>query len=297
MARAVLPSRPQRPTARRAAVAVLLLLAAACGRAPDAATLDAAAAATRELGTVSVRLEGAAFSQPSRPLGSFAAQGIADLVTGDRRTSVEVDIAGTEPYVVDVVVVDDVVHHQGLPGISGDAPVVVTGAPRAISADLATFVDPSALLSLVEDLRGAVIDRGREDVGGVGTQRLGVRLPDARVGRSIGEIIDGLGEDMAAAVAEAGDVRASATADVWIDEDGLIRRLEVRTVASVGPGGSIPGIGAVDNVVLLELTPSPEAGAIEPPLGASGFVEFATLIGVGDDVGAGPPSAQRVHPS
>lgn len=243
-------------------VAVLVL--SGCGG-PSTQTLNDAVTATAALPGVAVELTGSTQVGAGTSGGTFQASGRADLAAGAHQLTVEVRPAGGEPTTTDVVVVEGRNHQLGLPGFPADQWVWVDGAPPAISADLPTFVDPLAVLNLLTSLTGDVTDLGTDTVEGAATQHLRVVLPPARMERSITTILEGLGEDVVAQLATVGEVRARALAEVWIDEEGWVRQLRLATTAGIGETQAIPGTGAIDNELLLTLTPLEAPPTIEAP--------------------------------
>lgn len=259
---------------------ILALLLAACGGAPSTGTLADAVEETLTRDGLAVELEGSV-TVGLQTAGGFSATGEVEPSGRTRRLEVNGRPMGAAPFDVTVVAGDGLVFQQGIPGFDDDGWVFVESAPAAITADLPTFVDPLAVLGLVDGLEGAVTDEGEEIVGGVTTQRIGVVLPSGRLQRLIGDQVEALGE-VGEDLLDLDQVQAAARAQVWIDDDGLVRQLRVDITAELAGGRVVPGIGVTDTEVLLRLAPLDEAPEVEvPPEGTVVRTRFADLFRTG----------------
>ncbi len=261
-------------------VALLLAgLLSACSSGPSVGTLADAVEATTAAAALGVRVDGTVAMGGQVGPGSFTATGTVLPDRGVRSLAVDARPTGADPFAVDVVADGAATFQRGIPGFDDEAWVLVEGAPSAITADLPTFVDPLALLSMVDGLEGSVTDRGEEVVAGTPTQRIGVVLPSARLTRLVLDQVDALGADLAAQVLDRDEVSASAQAEVWVDGEGLVRQMRVAIRAGLPGGRVVPGIGVVDGELLLRIDPLEQAPEVTvPPEGTLVRTDFPALF-------------------
>lgn len=265
----------------------LAVALAGCGGGPTTDTLEEAVAATRAVGAHELAMRGTTYAGVPSTLSTFTAEGQVDLADGAYRYTVEDSQVAGLSYSAEVVApTDDNVYVQGLPGTDEGQWLRVEDAPDAVTADLPTFINPDAVLGLVEGLTGPVTDLGEEDLDGVTVQQLRLVLPPGRVQRLIQANLELLGSDMVQAVADVGDIVAQATAQLWIDDDRVIRQIRVEYRVTVGSDQAIPGVGALDNDVQVTLQPRGEPVGIQPPDGDVARLDYTTLF----QTPTGPPS-------
>jgi len=178
------------------AVAALLTLAAGCGGAENEPSLAAAADRTEAAGSSALAVAGV------RTLGTrsetFTCEGVADYAT--RRMQLSCGDAG------EIVVIGDDYYVNGWPGLVGAPPGKAwTRIPVAAGASSPHDLAPTTVLST---LRAASVDTervGDDTVRGTETvrYRMTVRCDEAD--------LDCPGE--------------TADADVWLDDDGRVRRV------------------------------------------------------------------------
>lgn len=257
----------------------LAVALAGCGGGPTTDTLEEAVAATRAVGAHELAMRGTTYAGVPSTLSTFTAEGVVDLADGAYRYTVEDSQVAGLSYSAEVVApTDDNVYVQGLPGTDEGQWLVVEDAPDAVTADLPTFINPDAVLGLVQGLTGPVTGLGEAQLDGVAVRQLRLVLPPERVQRLIRANLELLGSDMVEAVADVGDLSAQATAQLWIDDDEFIRRIRVEYRVTVGADQAIPGVGALDNDLELTFDPLDDPVEVRQPDGNIARLDFSTLF-------------------
>lgn len=147
---------------------------------------------------------------------------------------------GTVDDITDLLVVDSIVY-LGLPGLG-----YTSVDPSTLGIDLSEMVGVVNLSSTVADLAQAAHEityQGTEDLSGdqVGRYLLSVDLAEAA------DSVDGLAELWAQA--GSGDMSGEITGEIWVDSEGLPRRVSMggdSVVLDLSNWGAVPTIAAPD---------------------------------------------------
>lgn len=213
--------------------AVLLLLAGCTG--PDLQEqVDGAADALEAAGTARFEMSVvAAGLGPDR----FSAHGAQDLASG--ALQMRIDLGDDTPETETLLLGDEVFLRSPLFELFTGDPDLWVRVDLTAAAAQEGFDDglvegntgPAALLAQLEGATDEATELGREDVREVATTHVRVTVDtDAAIERSAPEAREQL-----RAYAEATGLPATYPLELWIDDDGLVRR--IRTVLDVPVGG------------------------------------------------------------
>lgn len=226
----------------------LAFAATACGGSPDPQELlDGASERLEEAGTSRFDM---AVEASGTEVGQFAAEGEQDLATGALRMTI--DLGEAAPPTETLLITDEVFVRGALFAIfTGDESVWVrvdldettAGAGLDSEALVGGQTGPAALLAQLDGAAGDTEELGTEEVRGVETTHLRVTVDtDAAIERSDPAVRDELRD-----YAEATDLPSTYPMELWIDDDGLVRR--IRTVLDV-PADEGEGQEAAQETVL-----------------------------------------------
>jgi hypothetical protein len=242
------------------AVALVAALLAACSGGDPEDLLDRAPDALEEAGTSRFEMLVTAVSEEGEQ-PPFRAEGEQDLVSGTMRMTFDL---GDEETRTETLLDGNIIYLRAplFALFTGDPDVWVrldleeAGADAGLDPDqlVPTDAGPTALL---QQLRGAaedVEDLGREEVRGIDTHHLRVTVVSDR---AIEQAPEELREQLRT-YAEATGLPATYPMEVWIDDDGLPRR--VRTVLEIddevrGPVTQQTTLELFDFGVAVDLTP------------------------------------------
>jgi hypothetical protein len=211
---------------------VLALAATACGGSPDPQELiDAASERLEDAGTSRFDM---AVDADGTTAGRYTAEGEQDLETGVLRMTI--DLGEAAPPTETLLGTDEVfVRGPLLALFTGDESVWVRvdleepDGDDALDAEalVGSQTGPAALLAQLEGAADDLEELGTEEVRGVETTHLRVTVDtDAAIERSDPAVRDRLRE-----YAEATELPSTYPMELWIDDDGLVRR--IRTVLDV----------------------------------------------------------------
>lgn len=249
----------------RQLVAVAALVAVAttgCGGDDPQALLDGAGEALEAAETSRFEMSVEAVGEDT---GQFVAEGAQDLGTGALRMAIDL---GDEATTTETLLLGSEVFIRSplFALFTGDAATWVrvdleeTAERQGLDADalLGDQTGPAALLAQLDGASGDLEELGAEDVRGVPTTHLRVTVDtDAAI-----EQADPAVREQLRSYAEATGLPDTYPMDLWIDEDGLVRR--IRTILDV-PGAA----GASDGVTqqtTLELFDFGVRVDLDPPL-------------------------------
>lgn len=174
---------------------------------------------------------GAVAAEPVAPLratGEFADQG--------RSLRVEMDL-GSSAGVIEQVIVDGVAYVE-VPGV-GCQSVDMGEMYDSLAGSSSTAMDPSSFLDQLRAVDGDVEEVGTLDVRGVATTRLSAAY-------SVRESLAALPEDQAEALEElyaelpSSYLDAQQQVDVFVDADGLLRRMQLASPSVDLQGVALP---------------------------------------------------------
>jgi hypothetical protein len=237
---------------RRLVVSSLALatLLVGCGGEDPQQLLDGASEALEAAGTSRFEMSVQAAGEEA-PL---AAEGAQDLGTGalrmaidlgDEATSTETLLLGTDVYVRSPLFE----LFTGDPETWVRVDLTETAAEQGLDADalLGSNTGPAALLAQLEGATDEVEELGDEEVRGVATTKLRVSVDtQAALERSDPSIREQL-----RTYADQVELPERYPMELWIDDDGLVRRIRtVVDVATVEGGGGDDGPGATQETVL-----------------------------------------------
>jgi hypothetical protein len=266
---------------RRLAVllAVLALTLAGCGG-PDAqALVDGASERLQEAGTSRFEME---VQAAGTDVGQFAAEGAQDLGSGALRMTI--DLGDPSSNTETLLLGSEVFVRSPLFAMfTGDASVWVrvdleeTAEAEGLDAEslLGGQTGPAGLLSQLDGASGGLEELGSEEVRGVDTTHLRVTVDTAAaIERSDPAIRDQL-----RTYAEATGLPETYPMELWIDDDGLVRRIRTTLDVPDAAGGGQP----VTQQTTLELYDFGVNVDLEAPL-AEETVELADLVAELEDL-------------
>lgn len=179
---------------------------------------------------------------------------------------------------------------DGPPGAGSTEQTIIDGVAyvsfgdTCTSADLSDLLgdtaatgatDPSALLDLLGGVGDGVTEEGREDVRGVATTHLsGTYTTRDALDAAIGDQADTLEDAVGSFSDEMLD--AELAVDVFVDDDGLLRRVEIET-----PGGSAAGAEVPSSFTTIDYF---DFGADIDIVAPAGCDALPTIPGVTDGV-------------
>jgi hypothetical protein len=243
-------------------LAVLAVALAGCSGGDPQALLDGAGDALEAAGTSRFEMVVEAVGDGS---GRFAAEGAQDLGTGALRMSIDLGDEATETETL--LLGNEVFIRSPLFALfTGDPETWVrvdleeTAERQGLDADtlLGEQTGPAALLAQLDGASDDLVELGSEEVRGVATTHLRVTVD---TGAAI-EQSDPAVREQLRAYAEATGLPATYPMELWVDEDGLVRR--IRTVLDVpGSPGDPEG---VTQQTTLELFDFGVRVDLEPPL-------------------------------
>jgi hypothetical protein len=266
----------RRPAARRLAAftTVLALVLAGCSRGGDAqALLDGAVDALEAAGTSAFEM---VVETVGDDRGRLVASGAQDLDTGALRMALDL---GGEETTTETLMLDNEVFLRsplfelftGDPAtwvrVDLEAAAVQEGLdPRALVGEQ---TGPAALVAQLDGASGDLEELGTEEVRGVSTTHMRVTVDtDAAI-----EQADPSVRQQLRTYAEASGLPATYPMELWIDDDGLVRR--IRTVLDVdGPSGAADGVTQQTTLELFDFGVNVD---LEPPLPEQ-TVELADLV-------------------
>ncbi len=227
-------------TLRRGALGLLLsvaVLLAGCRGDDPAALVAGAADALADAGTARFEMSVVA----AGPAGDqFRAEGAQDLATGG--LEMRIDLGDDGPTTKTLLLGSDVFVRSPLFELfTGDPTTWVrvdlseAAADQGLDADLLLEgnTGPAALLAQLDGASGDLERLGAEDVRGVTTTHLRATIDtDAAIEQAPPETREQL-----RAYAAATGLPATYPMELWIDEDGLVRRLRTVLDVPLGPGG------------------------------------------------------------
>ena len=240
----------QKALARRSLLVVvgaLSVAAAGCGATGGAQAPEQVAAGLAHVGSASAvtkaaETTGAVSSEKvSITVETQGAAGLPDLsVTSEGQVDAKaktahltMDLGGSGEGLTSIETVydgDTVYLKAPFTSLLGDKPWVKVTSPKLADAvgELGGSVqpDPDALLSLLEGA-GTVDKKGTEQVRGVATQHLSVQIEAAKVADQVPADQRGKLDEQLDRFGVSLDDLPVVPADVWIDADGYVRRLQV----------------------------------------------------------------------
>ena len=275
------------------AAAVLVIVLAACGsQAKTVEVKKKVAPSPRKVVLASIRTTAAAKSarmSMSIETGfgaehfTLTGDGVTDFVTGDSALTMHFPEIGSEPGgSIETLVVDRVAYVK--------MPKALFGGPlgdgkwlKVPNLDDANSAlpglgqsDPSQFLAYLETVSAGVTKVGAETIRGVATTHYKASLDPAKAG-SRGDVPPSLRDDLSKILQKNG-VPFTIPADVWVDNDGLARRIQLKLDL-----GKMTGVPRETDLPVMTLSidlydfgvpvhvVAPPAGDVEAfPFGASG---------------------------
>jgi hypothetical protein len=219
-----------------AVLAASVLLLSGCGGNDPQALLDGASEALEAAGTSRFEMRVDAAGGQG---GQFAADGAQDLTTGALRMAI--DLGDAQTATETLLLGEEVFVRSPLFALfTGDESVWVrvdlaaTAEAEGLDAEdlIGGQTGPAALLSQLEGASGDLEELGSEEVRGVDTTHLRVTIDtDAAIEQADPQIREQL-----RTYADASGLPSTYPMELWVDDDGLVRR--IRTLLDVpGEGG------------------------------------------------------------
>jgi hypothetical protein len=158
--------------------------------------------------------------------------------------------------------------------------VTADGDPSALSGT-SSQADPGQYLGYLSGVSDDVVEVGTEDVGGVSTTRYRATIDFSRAldQGTARDMLDQMGLDIDEQLERLRAAGVTIPTDVWIDEDGLLRKLRMRMGGEALGSSGLPADTQMTITIELHDYGTPVSVTAPPPEDVTDWSEFLDAVG------------------